>query len=135
MAIGYVLENYNPLSDKRYMSKRMVSYFENILHEQMRSIQAKEAEIVSHVVEISSKESDVVDQGTSEGIRFTDFVFHSYEEHLLRKVMNALKRIKTGTYGYCAETGTPIGVKRLLAAPQATFCIDVQERKEREIMN
>jgi DnaK suppressor protein len=52
----------------------------------------------------------------------------------LQKVRNALKRIKTGTYGYCAETGTPIGVKRLLAAPQASFCIDVQERKEREIM-
>lgn len=117
------------------MSKRMMEYFEEILQNQMQSIQAKEAEIVSHVAEISSQEPDMVDQGTSEGIRFTDFVYHSYEEHLLQKVRNALKRIKTGTYGYCVETGAPIGVKRLLAAPQATFCIDVQERKEREIMH
>lgn len=125
-------ENYDPLNDKQYMSKQMLLYFENILNMQMHSIEEKEVEICLHVAENSSKEPDVVDQGTAEGIRFNDLVYHYYEEHLLQKVRTALQRIGSGTYGYCAETGAPIGLKRLLAAPQASFCIDVQERKERE---
>lgn len=125
-------EKYDPLNDNKYMSKQMLQYFENILSKQMQSIEEKEAEICLHVAENSSKEPDFVDQGTAEGIRFNDLVYHYYEEHLLQKVRTALKRISSGTYGYCAETGAPIGLRRLLAAPQASFCVDVQERKERE---
>jgi DnaK suppressor protein len=49
---------------------------------------------------------------------------------LLRKIDDALSRIEDGTYGWCQETGEPIGIPRLLARPTATFCIEAQERHE-----
>jgi len=50
---------------------------------------------------------------------------------LLRKIADALSRIENGTYGWCEETGEPIGIPRLLARPAATLCIEAQERHER----
>ena len=51
---------------------------------------------------------------------------------LISKIEQALKRIKDGTYGYCEETGEPIGIKRLIARPIATLCIAAQEKHEKE---
>ena len=51
---------------------------------------------------------------------------------LISKIDKALKKIKDDTYGYCAETGEPIGIKRLIARPIATLCIAAQEKHEKE---
>jgi len=53
-------------------------------------------------------------------------------ENLLSKINSALQRLKGGTYGYCEETGEPIGLKRLMARPVATLSIEAQEKHERD---
>ena len=54
------------------------------------------------------------------------------EEKLINKIDHALKKLKDGTYGFCEETGEPIGLQRLIARPIATLCIEAQERHEKE---
>jgi len=75
---------------------------------------------------------DVVDQATSYTEKNVEMRTVNRQIKLVSKIDSALKRLRDGTYGFCEETGEPIGLKRLIARPIATLCIAAQERHERE---
>ena len=121
---------YDPLKDQDYMSKRMQDYFKKKLCGELQDLINKEPEFSATIQEGNTKESDFVDQGTNEELRFNHFVCHEHDVHHRQAIEAALKRIEDGSYGYCAATGRPIGIHRMLAAPYATYCIDVQSERE-----
>ncbi|MEI6628429.1 MAG: TraR/DksA C4-type zinc finger protein [Alphaproteobacteria bacterium] len=122
--------NYDPLKDQDYMSADMQNYFKNKLNSELQSLLKKEPEFCRTMKEDSLKESDFVDQSSIEELRFNYFVHHEHEVHNRHEIEAALQRLTDGSYGYCAATGRPIGVNRMVAAPYATYCIDVQSELE-----
>ena len=79
--------------------------------------------------EISS--SDIIDQASSQAEKTIEMRTLNRQRKLLSKIDKAIKRIKDNTYGYCEETGEPIGIKRLIARPIATLSIEAQENHEK----
>ena len=79
--------------------------------------------------EISS--SDIVDQASSQTEKTVEMRTLNRQLKLLSKIDTAIKRINDNTYGYCQETGEPIGLKRLIARPIATLSIEAQEKHEK----
>ena len=79
--------------------------------------------------EISS--ADVVDQASSQTEKNVEMRTLNRQRKLLSKIDRAIDKINSNTYGYCEETGDPIGLKRLIARPIATLSIEAQERHEK----
>ncbi|MGL9725885.1 MAG: TraR/DksA family transcriptional regulator [Wolbachia sp.] len=108
-----LLEDYTPSEDKEYMSVKQLEYFSLKLQSMLAELEKQELEIYS--------------DGDGEN-----------EELIKRrrdrkeKIQEALEKINLGTYGYCDETGEEIGVERLKANPLAIYCIEEQERIEKE---
>ena len=80
----------------------------------------------------NSVSADIVDQASSYTDKNVETKAINRQIKLISKIDQALKRIQDGTYGYCAETGEPIGLKRLMARPVAELCIAAQEKHEKE---
>jgi DnaK suppressor protein len=127
-----ILSSYNPLNDSQYMSEEMVNYFKDRLMQMHADILKKRASISLSLLGTPHREPDRIDQATNEGLHIQDFMFQEHGDQLLHELESVLKRIKDGTYGYCEETGKPIGVKRLIAVPYARYCLKVQKYKEQE---
>ena len=118
---------------KDYMNKEMLEFFKNFLIKQKK-------ETLTHIDEVKNEishmeqEADDLDRATIEQDRMLKLRIIERETFLLHKIDDAMERIADGTYGYCEETGEPIGIKRLLLRPTATFSIEAkefQEEKER----
>lgn len=114
---------------EEYMSERQLAYFRGKLLEQrdelLRSAENTLSELRDRV-----PLADEADRATVEGEHTLALRMRDRERRLLRKVEQALLRIEQGQYGWCEETGEPIGLRRLLARPTATLSIEGQERKE-----
>ena len=82
--------------------------------------------------ETSLQESDLNDRASAETDQFLELRTRDRMRKLIKKIDAALARIADGTYGYCEETGEPIGLGRLEARPVTTLCIEAQERHERK---
>ena len=80
----------------------------------------------------NSTSADIVDQASSYTEKNVELRAINRQIKLISKIDSALKRIQDGTYGFCEETGDPIGLKRLMARPVATLCIAAQEKHEKE---
>ena len=80
----------------------------------------------------NSISADIVDQASSYTEKNVELRAINRVIKLISKIDSALKRIQDGTYGFCEETGEPIGLKRLMARPVATLCIAAQEKHEKE---
>ena len=80
----------------------------------------------------SVSSADMVDQASSYTDKSVEMKALNRSRKLISKINSALQRIKDGTYGYCEDTGEPIGLKRLMARPVATLSIEAQERHERD---
>ena len=76
--------------------------------------------------------ADMVDQASSYTDKSVEMKALNRSRKLISKINSALQRLKDGTYGFCEETGEPIGLKRLMARPVATLSIEAQERHERD---
>ena len=76
--------------------------------------------------------ADIVDQASSYTDKTVEMKALNRSRKLISKINSALQRIKGGTYGFCEETGEPIGIKRLIARPVATLSIEAQEKHERD---
>ncbi len=124
------VSNYNPLNDPVYMSFNMKQYFYEELNQELEKLIEEEVFLSESLAEVANREPDFVDQSVVERLRFNNYVYHEYEQHLRSDVEAALHRLEDGSYGYCVATGKPIGVERLIAAPYALYCIDVQAEKE-----
>lgn len=118
------------MPERDYMNAAQLTFFKDKLSAMRDEIIAKAAETVEHMREIEAV-ADPADRATVEEEHTLELRTRDRERKLLRKIEEALLRIDDGSYGWCAETGEPIGVPRLLARPTATLCIEAQERRER----
>lgn len=112
-----------------YMNDAQQQFFRELLLTQRAELQAR---IEEEFTELRQREisSDVADIGAAEEQRQWQLRLLEREKKLLDKIDQALERLARGEYGWCAETGEPIGLKRLLLRPTATLCIEAKERQE-----
>ena len=118
------------MSEKDYMNAAQLAFFKARLTAMRDEILEKAAETVEHMREIEAV-ADPADRATVEEEHTLELRTRDRERKLLRKIEESIVRIDDGSYGWCAETGEPIGVPRLRARPTATLSIEAQERRER----
>jgi DnaK suppressor protein len=112
-----------------YMSREQLEFFRNRLVELQQQLRENAGATTEHLREIAVA-PDPADRATQEEEHALELRTRDRERKLLKKVEAALMRIEDGSYGYCEETGEPIGIQRLLARPTATLTIEAQERRE-----
>ena len=128
-----ISKKYIPNKKEKYMCEKHRVYFVQKLTEWKNEIIKSNSQALysSDLVDnISSP--DVVDQASSYTEKNVEMRTVNRQIKLVSKIDAALKRLKDGTYGFCKETGDPIGLKRLVARPIATLCLSAQEKHERE---
>ena len=122
---------YKPAKGEKYMASKQISHFKMIL-EKWKELLVKEADkTMTHMKNDSTKLADPNDAATQEEEFRLELRTRDRERKLIRKIDQALQRVDDGFYGFCEDTGEPIGIKRLEARPIATLCIEAQERHER----
>ncbi len=131
MSIPLLPPDYRPSEDEEFMNPLMREYFRQKLLNWRADLLKDSSETLQHLQEETVPEADVTDRASTETDRFTELRTRDRERKLIGKIDSALRRIDDGTYGYCEETGDPIGIKRLDARPIATLSIEAQERHER----
>ncbi len=123
--------NYKPSDTEPYMNPQQLEYFREKLLKWREELQKDTVETLHHMQEESTNEADVNDRASTETDRSLELRTRDRERKLTLKINQALERIENGTYGYCEETGVPIGIARLDARPIATLCLEAQELHER----
>lgn len=123
--------NYKPSEDEPYMNAQQLEYFRKKLTKWKEDLQKETVETLHHMQEESLNEPDVNDRASTETDRSLELRTRDRERKLVLKINQALERIDDGTYGFCEETGVPIGIARLDARPIATLCLEAQELHER----
>lgn len=127
-----VLEpEYRPLEDEEFMNARQREYFRQKLQSWKEDILSESRETVKALQGNTNHHPDLSDRASSETDRSIELRARDRQRKLISKIDAALKRIDDGEYGYCEETGEPIGFKRLDARPIATLSLEAQERHER----
>ena len=124
-------KKYIPNSKEKYMCEKHMAYFKKKLTEWKNEIVEANSKglLLNNDQEISSP--DIVDQASSQTEKTVEMRTLNRQIKLLSKIDKAIKRINDNTYGYCDETGEPIGLKRLIARPIATLTIEAQEKHEK----
>lgn len=122
---------YLERSDEAYMSQQQLAHFRTILNSWKRDLMEEVDRTMNHMKDEAANPPDPNDRASLESEFALELRTRDRERKLIRKIEEALGRIDDGSYGYCLETGEPIGVKRLEARPVATLCIEAQERRER----
>ena len=117
-------EKYMCAKQKAYFKKKLTEWKNEIIKSNNKSLYFNE---IDH--EISS--ADVIDQASSQTEKNVEMRTLNRQIKLLSKIDKAIKRIADNTYGFCEETGEPIGLKRLIARPIATLSIEAQEKHEK----
>lgn len=123
--------DYRPSDDEPFMNDRQRHYFRQKLLTWRDDIVRQTRETLAGLHEDSTQHADIADRATSETDRALELRARDRQRKLVSKIDAALARIEDGTYGYCEETGEPIGLKRLDARPIATLSLEAQERHER----
>jgi DnaK suppressor protein len=115
----------------QYMNTEQLAFFRERLIETQKELLDK-ANLTSEHLREHELEADPTDQATIEEEYALELRARDRERKLLKKIDQALRRIDEGSYGYCEETGEPIGIPRLLARPTATLSIEAQSRREQK---
>lgn len=122
---------YRPNDDEPFMNERQLEYFRRKLLAWKDEILRESRETVAHLQAETENHPDLADRATSETDRALELRTRDRQRKLISKIDEALRRIDDGSYGYCEETGEPIGLARLDARPIATLSLEAQERHER----
>jgi DnaK suppressor protein len=117
------------MSDKDYMNEAQLAFFKNRLQQLERELLKNAGETTEHLRE-TVLVPDPADRATIEEEHALELRTRDRERKLLKKVQQAIASIDAGDYGYCEETGEPIGIPRLLARPTATLSLEAQQRRE-----
>ena len=117
-------EKYMCDKHKKFFKKKLIDWKNEILESNAKGLYLNEIDR-----EISS--ADIIDQASSQAEKTIEMRTLNRQIKLLSKINKAIKKIDSGTYGFCEETGEPIGLKRLIARPIATLSIDAQEKHEK----
>ena len=128
-----ISKTYVPNLKEKYMCEKHKAYFKRKLTEwKSEIIKSNNQALYNNSLNDNSTSADIVDQASSYTDKNVEMRAINRQIKLISKIDQTLKKIKNDTYGYCAETGEPIGIKRLIARPIATLCIAAQEKHEKE---
>ena len=122
---------YRPTEDEVFMNERQLEYFKQKLNAWKEEILRESRETVAHLQKETENHADLADRASSETDRALELRTRDRQRKLISKIDQALRRVEDGSYGYCEETGEPIGLARLDARPTATLSLEAQERHER----
>jgi len=123
--------DYKPSADEDYMNEMQLEYFRRKLEMWKKSLLSQAEDTLEDLRQGGLNQPDDVDRASLETDKALDLRTKDRARKLISKINAALKRIEDGEYGYCEETGEPIGIDRLEARPVATLCLEAQERHER----
>ena len=128
-----ISKNYTPNSKEKYMCEKHKSFFKKKLLDWKTEIIRSNNEALYHrTLDDNSTSADIVDQASSYTEKSVEMKAINRQIKLITKIDGAIKKIENGTYGFCEETGEPIGLKRLMARPIASLSIAAQEKHEKE---
>ena len=128
-----ISKTYIPKLKEKYMCVKHLSYFkQKLLDWKTELVKTNNEALYNSSLDDNSSSADIVDQASSYTEKNVEMRAINRQIKLISKIDAALKRVEDGTYGYCKETGEPIGLKRLMARPVATLSITAQEKHEKE---
>ena len=126
-----VSKGYQPTENEKYMNSKQLDYFRQKLVTWRDELLKESQETINNLKEENWREPDLSDRASLETEAGVELRTRNRYLKLIGKIDAALRRIDDNTYGFCEETGEPIGIKRLEARPIATMTIEAQERHER----
>ena len=128
-----ISKTYVPKEKEKYMCAKHLEFFKQKLTEWKKDLKRSNSEALFNAsMDDNSSSADMVDQASSYTEKNVEMRAINRQIKLISKIDRALKKIQDGTYGFCEETGEPIGLKRLIARPVATLCIAAQEKHEKK---
>ena len=128
-----ISKTYVPKDTEKYMCDKHLSFFKIKLTEWKKDLVKANNEALYHgSIDDNSVSADIVDQASSYTDKAVEMKAINRQIKLISKIDKALLRVKDKTYGFCADTAEPIGLKRLMARPVADLCIVAQEKHEKE---
>lgn len=129
--ISILPPDYKPSADEEYMNDVMLEYFHQKLLSWKKSLINQSKDTLDDLKQGGLNQPDQIDRASLEADKALELRTRDRARKLISKIDDALKRIEDGVYGYCEDTGEPIGVERLEVRPVATLSIEAQERHER----
>ena len=124
-------KNYKPTQKEKFMNSKMKEYFRQKLVNWKSELLKESSQTLSNLQSENEAKPDITDRASEEIDRSFELRTRDRERKLINKIDAALNRIEDGSYGYCEETGEPIGIKRLEARPVATLSLEAQEMHEK----
>jgi DnaK suppressor protein len=118
------------MPEAEYMNDKQLDFFRAQLQKQKDDLLSNAGETTEHLREDTSIVPDPADRATIEEEHALELRTRDRERKLLKKIAQSLTRLESGEYGFCDETGEPIGLARLLARPTATLSLEAQQRRE-----
>jgi len=127
-----MIKKYTPNEKEKYMCEKHKKYFKKKLVDWKNEIMESNAKgLYLNEVDREISSPDIIDQASSQTEKTIEMRTLNRQMKLLSKINKAIKKIDNNTYGYCEETGEPIGLKRLIARPIAKLSIEAQEKHEK----
>ena len=128
-----ISKTYIPNLKEKYMCEKHKLFFKKKLIEwKTEIVRSNNEALYNSSLDDNSASADIMDQASSYTEKNVEMKAINRQIKLISKIDQAIKKIENGTYGFCEETGEPIGIKRLIARPVATLCIAAQEKHEKE---
>ena len=127
-----ISKNYRPTEKEKFMNAKMKKYFHLKLWDWKNELLKESSQTLANLQkEENTAKPDITDRASEEIERSFELRTRDRERKLINKIEAAIKKIEDGSYGYCEETGEPIGLKRLEARPVATLSLEAQEMHEK----
>ena len=126
-----ISKTYKPTQKEKFMNAKMKEYFKQKLLNWKDELLKESNQTLSNLQSDNEAKPDITDRASEEIDSSFELRTRDRERKLINKINSALQRIEDGTYGYCNETGEPIGLKRLEARPVATLSLEAQEMHEK----
>ena len=128
-----ISKTYIPKQTEKYMCAKHLAFFKKKLLDWKTELKRSSNEaLFNSSLDDNSTSAYIVDQASSYTEKNVEMRAINRQIKLISKIESALKKIQDGTYGFCEDTGEPIGLKRLMARPVATLCIAAQEKHEKD---
>ena len=124
--------DYVPSDDEPFMNEKQLAFFRKLLVDWKNELLEESRGTIENMQEEKRNVPDIADLAMEESDRTILLRTRDRQRKLVGKINDALKRIDDGEYGYCEDTGRPISLKRLIARPIATLCLEAQEKHERQ---
>ena len=126
-----ISKNYKPTQKEKFMNAKMKENFKQKLLNWKNELLKESSQTLNNLQSDNEAKPDITDRASEEIDRSFVLRTRDRERKLINKINSALQRIEDGSYGYCEETGEPIGLKRLEARPVATLSLEAQEMHEK----